>query len=357
MSGRTKRTVGLLLLAFACTSGCGNSSTPGAPVGADPGKDAAPAEGGGGTRAPGAVSPPTAGACVGDWQPGDYPPNALAQETYLSIAGVAGQQGLTRQYKVHIPKGYDCRVPAPVVFCLHGLRQTAVSFCVNGTGFPGGAGFPAKSDLAGFILVMPNGHANSWNGGDCCGTAQSMGLDDVALIKAILGEVKAHANVDPRRVFATGLSNGGYLSYRLACEAADTFTAAASGAGAIAGFDCRPSKPISVLHIHGTNDRFVPYSALASSQTTLAAANGCSTTATSAAVPASGGDTTCVTRTGCPGGVEVTACTIQGGGHAWFGDAGCGTGAGAIGCGVVGANSNFLVNTNAAWEFFSRLSR
>ena len=61
-----------------------------------------------------------------------------------------------------------------MVFCLHGLMQTAVSFCVNGTGFAGGAGFPAKSDQEGFILVMPNGHANSWNGGSCCGTAQSM---------------------------------------------------------------------------------------------------------------------------------------------------------------------------------------
>ena len=123
---------------------------------------------------------------------------------------------------------------------------------------------------------MPNGYRNSWNGGSCCGTAQSMALDDVALMRAILAEVGKHANVDPRRVFATGLSNGGYLSYRLACEAADLFTATAPGAGGIDGIDCRPSRPISVLDIHGTRDRFVPYSLQASSQTTIAAANGCS---------------------------------------------------------------------------------
>jgi polyhydroxybutyrate depolymerase len=298
----------------------------------------------------------SSGRCIGDWGAGDYPP-ALNQETYLTIDGVTGQQGLQRQYKVHIPPSYDCKVPAPVVFCLHGLRQTAVSFCVNGTGFAGGSGFPAKSDQAGFILVMPNGHENSWNGGDCCGTAQSMRLDDVALMKAILREVSTHANVDSRRVFATGLSNGGYLSYRLACEAADAFTAAAPGAGAIAGFDCRPPRPVSILHIHGTNDRFVPYSLQASSQATIAAANGCGATTVPATVPASGGDTTCLTRTGCPPGIEVTACTIQGGGHDWFGDPGCGTGAGALGCAVVGANSNFMVNTDAAWSFFQRLSR
>jgi polyhydroxybutyrate depolymerase len=305
---------------------------------------------------PGAAPAPVETACIGDWRAGDYPPE-LTSESYLTIDGVPGQQGLSRQYKVHLPRGYDCRKPAPVVFCLHGLMQTAVSFCVRGTGFKGGTGFPDKSDLEGFILVMPNGHLNSWNGGACCGAAQSMGLDDVALMRAILAEVSTHANVDPRRVFATGLSNGGYLSYRLACEAADLFTAVAPGAGAIDGIECRPSRPVSVLDIHGTRDRFVPYRLQAPSQDAIAAANGCSSMTAPATVPASGGDTTCVTRTGCPPGVEVTACTVEGGGHDWFGDPGCGTGAGAIGCGVVGANSDFMVNTTAAWSFFRRLSR
>jgi polyhydroxybutyrate depolymerase len=184
-----------------------------------------------------------------------------------------------------------------------------------------------------------------------------MGLDDVALIKAILADVGTHANVDSRRVFATGLSNGGYLSYRLACEAADVFTAVAPGAGGISGIECRPGRPISVLDIHGTNDNLVPYSLQASSQATIATANGCSTATVPATVPASGGDTTCLTRTGCPAGIEVTACTVQGGGHDWFGDPGCGTGAGVLGCAVVGPNSNFMVNTTAAWDFFSRLER
>ena len=95
-------------------------------------------------------------------------------------------------------------------------------------------------------------------------------------MRAILAEVGKHANVDGRRVFATGLSNGGYLSYRLACEAADLFTAIAPGAGGISGIECRPGRPISVLDIHGTSDRFVPYSLQAPSQATIAAANGCS---------------------------------------------------------------------------------
>jgi polyhydroxybutyrate depolymerase len=306
---------------------------------------------------PGPGPAPIESACIGDWRAGDYPPGALTQESYLTIDGVPGQRGLSRQYKVHLPSGYDCRKPAPLVFCLHGLTQTAVSFCVRGTGFPGGTGFPDKSDQEGFILVMPNGHMASWNGGACCGTAQTMGLDDVALMRAIFAEVRTHANVDPRRVFATGLSNGGYLSYRLACEAADLFTAVAPGAGGIDGIECRPSRPVSVLDIHGTRDRYVPYGLQAPSQDTMAAANGCSSMVVPATVPVSGGDTSCVTRTGCPPGVEVTACTVEGGGHDWFGDPGCGTGFGFIGCGAVGANSDFMVNTRAAWDFFRRLAR
>jgi poly(3-hydroxybutyrate) depolymerase len=89
----------------------------------------------------------------------------------------------------------------------------------------------------------------------------------------------------------------------------------------------------------------------------MAMANGCGTATMPATIPGSGGDTTCVTRTGCPNGIEVTSCTVQGGGHVWFGDPSCGTGAGAAGCAFVGANSTFFNNTDAVWEFFKRLSR
>lgn len=329
----------------------GGGSAAGGSVGADAStrNDAGPAADG------------SLGACVGDWTAGDYPP-ALTQETYLDITGVPGQQGLTRQYKVHVPPGYDCHVPLPVVFCLHGLSQTAVSFCVNGSGFDaggGGTGFVNKADKERFILVMPNGYQNSWNGAGCCGGAGALGLDDVALMKAILAETRTHLNVDSHRVFATGFSNGGYLSYRLACEAADTFTAVAPGSGGIQTdlSKCTPSQHISVLDIHGTADTLVPYSLQKPSLERMAWANGCSTASVAATVPGSGGDTTCITYSGCPNGVEVTGCTVQNGGHVWFGDQSCGTGAGALGCVFVGANSNYMVNTDAVWSFFSRLSR
>src|SRR6201999_3515118 len=114
---------------------------------------------------------------------------------------------------------YDPKVPMPLVFCFHGLGQNAVMFCVDG------AGMIPKSDDAGFILVMPNGYMNKWNAGACC--LSDPKLNDVALVRAIFEEVGKHVNVDLTRVYATGLSNGGFMSYRLACEASDIFAAVA----------------------------------------------------------------------------------------------------------------------------------
>jgi polyhydroxybutyrate depolymerase len=299
----------------------------------------------------------------GDWGPGDYPPD-ISSPNFLEITGVPGQNGYTRQYKVHVPPSYDPSIPTPLVFCIHGLMQDALMFCVFG------AQMHLKSDEAGFILVMPNGYQNSWNAGTCCGGASAEQLDDVALFRAILDEVGTHLNVDLGRVYATGLSNGGFMSFRLGCEAADLFAAVAPGAGSIGINDmaygtnpvsdftqCEPSETMPVLEIHGTADMLVPYSLQKPSLDHMAVRNGCSTTTTSASSPASGGDTTCVSYTDCPNNVEVIGCSIEGGGHCWFGSEDCGTGGGAIGLMVVGANSDTMVNNDAVWDFFKRHSR
>jgi polyhydroxybutyrate depolymerase len=330
--------------------GAGGAGSPALPDGgAAEGDASAPDDGGGATRP---------GTGPGDWGPGDYPPDLTAQ-TYLEIESLPGQDGNVRQYKVHVPPSYDPNTPAAVVFCFHGLGQNAVMFCTDG------ADMVEKSDAEGFILVMPNGFQNSWNGGTCCGGAVSGMLDDVGFVRAVFEEVKQHLNVDLGRVYATGLSNGGYISYRLACEASDIFAAVAPGAGAIGMADigggtsatsdiaaCEPEQPVSVLDMHGTEDFLVAYSTQKPSLDRIAGANGCSTTTTAATQPMSAGDTTCISYEGCPSGVDVTGCSVQGGGHSWFGNDSCGTGAGAGGCSIVGANSDTLVNTDAAWEFF-----
>jgi polyhydroxybutyrate depolymerase len=332
LRNRSHCTLVCLFLALACSS-----------------EESPPGNGGPG-RAPRGTGP-------GDWTAGDYPPS-LRDPSYLEISGLDGQQGITRQYKVHVPADYDRNAPTPVVFCFHGLGQNAVMFCVDG------AGMVEKSDQAGFILVMPNGNQNQWNAGTCC--ANSTALDEVAFVRAIFQELGTHVNVDLDRVYATGLSNGGFLSYRLACQASDIFTAVAPGAGALTANDlgwgnsssdfpeCAPSKPVSVLHMHGTADGIVPYELQARSLERIAGLNGCGTATAPAPAPKSSGDTTCVSYSGCPAGVEVTGCTVQGGGHVWFGSESCGTGAGPIGCSFVGENSTTLVNTDAVWDFFSR---
>jgi polyhydroxybutyrate depolymerase len=227
---------------------------------------------------------------------------------------------------------------------------------------------PAKSDAAGFIVVMPNGYQNSWNGGTCCGGAVTDGLDDIALMRAIFKEVSGHLNVDTSRVYATGLSNGAYMSYRLACEASDIFVAVAPGAGAIGMADigggttstsdfkaCTPTAKVSVLDLHGTDDPLIPYSTQKPSLERLAMRNECKLTTHPATQPTSGGDTQCVSYD-CPAGVDMTGCTVTGGGHVWFGSPNCGTGVDAA-CSIVGANSTMLVNTDAVWDFFKAHAR
>jgi polyhydroxybutyrate depolymerase len=304
-----------------------------------------------------------------DWKAGDYPPELHEQE-YLEIVGVPGQAGKTRGYKVHVPRNYDPAVPAPVLFALHGYQQNAAMFVVEGTGLV------AKSDQEGFVLVMPNGVqedllGGSWNAGVCCGAAADQKLNDVGLMRAIYAEVRKHVNIDSRRVYATGLSNGGFMAHRLGCEAADLFVAIAPLAGTIGTAElgaigtsldpdfrsCDPVQSIAVLYMHGDGDPIVPYTGMKPTLDHWASKNGCSSTTGPATHPASGGDTTCVTYAGCKAGVEVTGCTVKDGGHCWFGDQSCGTGAPGIGELIVGNNSNFLKASDAAWEFVSRFRR
>jgi poly(3-hydroxybutyrate) depolymerase len=109
--------------------------------------------------------------------------------------------------------------------------------------------------------------------------------------------------------------------------------------------------------MHGTADPLIAYSLQQPSLALMAMRNGCGTATMPAAAPMSAGDTKCVSYEGCPSGIELTGCTVQEGGHCWFGSPDCGTGGGAIGLAIVGNNSDTLRSTDAAWSFFSKLSR
>lgn len=160
-----------------------------------------------------------------------------------------------RSYLVHIPASYDPEVPTPVVLALHGAGVNA-ALTVPITGLN------AKSDRSGFIVVYPNGTGVGpflrWNAGGVLGELGENQPDDVLFLRAVLDDLATRVNVDSRRVFATGLSNGGMMCYRLAAEMSDRIAAIAPIAGPQATDFVLPSRAVSIMHFHGTVDPVVP---------------------------------------------------------------------------------------------------
>jgi polyhydroxybutyrate depolymerase len=167
--------------------------------------------------------------------------------------------GRERSYILHVPASLSGAGPYPVVLVFHGgsgNAQTAIEM----------TGFNDVADTHGFLVVYPNGTGRfsderllTWNGGGCCAYAQEANVDDVGFVRAVIKDLEAVAPVDRRRIYATGMSNGGILSHRLGCEAADLIAAIAPVAGTLNFSPCAPSRPISVIMFHGTADEHLPY--------------------------------------------------------------------------------------------------
>ena len=246
---------------------------------------------------------------------GACPAMATARPGDMTETITAG--GMQRTFLRHIPNGYTGRTPAPVVFDFHGL---------SGTGMQQSnlSGFRNVADQKGFIMVWPNGVDNSWNVGRCCGTAQSQNIDDVGFVRAIIATLAQEACIDTKRVYATGCSNGGGMSYKLACDAADVIAAVApvdfdcvtATTGAAACGNCRPARPITEIQFRATGDQLVSYTgdnAFPGAQqnlTTWGQINMC--TGATQALPENAG---CQEFPMCGAGVESVLCTIQGGSH------------------------------------------
>ncbi len=242
--------------------------------------------------------------------------------------------GRTRSNIVHVPPRYDSKQPTPVVLAFHGGGSNAdqmVRFC----------GLNEKADKEGFIAVYPNGTGRlermlTWNGGNCCAYAMWNKVDDVGFTRSLLDDLAKVANVDPKRVFATGISNGGILCYRLASELSDRIAAIAPVAGTMGMKTCNPKRPVSVMHFHGTDDRFLPFKGGIGEKSiaqvvfvsvdhtiqTWVKADGCPEKPVVTDEPKKADDGTTVQRkTYGPGrdGAEVVLFTIHGGGHTWPG--------------------------------------
>jgi polyhydroxybutyrate depolymerase len=163
--------------------------------------------------------------------------------------------GLERSYLLHIPLGLVTGQPVPLVFVFHGLGEAANLI-------QQASGMNAVSDTNGFIVVYPNGSGSSsalsWNAGKCCGYALQNNIDETAYIRQIIADVGTFVQIDPKRIYASGFSNGGLLSYRLACEMSDTFAAIAPVAGVMLFDQCQPKQPVALIDFHGLSDNVVP---------------------------------------------------------------------------------------------------
>ena len=265
--------------------------------------------------------------------------------------------GRERRYLVHIPPSYDGRAPVPLVIVLHGGGGNAES-AVRMTAFSD------KADKEEFIVVYPNGTGRlvdrllTWNSGNCCGYALDQHVDDVGFVRALIREVEGTYRIDERRIFATGMSNGGMMSYRLACELADLIAAIGPVAGALNVESCAPSMPVSVVAFHGTADEHVLYEggeprkradshpridrSVAYAMDFWARRNGCS----SSSQRQTTGSITVETYTDCRAGTGVTLYAVKGGGHAWPG--------GQRGTAAGDPPTRELSATDAMWDFFAR---
>lgn len=167
--------------------------------------------------------------------------------------------GLTRTYLVHEPAGAVHGVPLPLLIVFHGAGANAAKA-------ERVTGFTADANDDGFLVAYPNGTAANaidgelaWNAGACCGVPKADNVDDVAFVMAMIAELGSEYAVDPERIFLVGFSNGGMLSYRLACQYGNAFAGIAVVGGALNYSPCRPPTPVSVLIVHGTTDATVPY--------------------------------------------------------------------------------------------------
>jgi polyhydroxybutyrate depolymerase len=163
--------------------------------------------------------------------------------------------GRERSYRLYRPASVESGVEsgrlAPLVVVLHGGYGSAGQAEQN-------YGWDELADRHGFLVAYPDGVGRSWNAGWCCGPARTHAVDDVGFVEELVAELSAGGGIDPRRVFAAGVSNGGMLAYRIACESPGLLAAIGVVAGTMV-CECVRSGPVSLLHIHGLEDRSVPF--------------------------------------------------------------------------------------------------
>ena len=281
-------------------------------------------------------------------------------------------QGLARSYLLRVPPAAVANRPLPVVINFHGgggNAQTQKWY----------SRMDVTADRMGFIVVYPNGSGgvgerfHTWNAGNCCGWAALYGIDDVGFALAVLDDLARRTPVEQARVYATGLSNGSMMAYRLAAEASERIAAVAGVAGAMTLATFAPRLPMPVLHIHSVDDERARYdgglgpalpftntrvlhASVTDMLTKWLAHNRCPGERTAApSVAGSGPDTghsaTRFTWAPCRAGSEVVLLRLAGAGHVWPG------GQRDFLPALLGKSTGVIDANDEMWAFFARFRR
>lgn len=280
--------------------------------------------------------------------------------------------GIKRSYLVHMPPHAAGNAPLPVVINFHGGGSSAKTQKWY-------TRMDLTADREGFIAVYPNGTGGyggrflTWNAGNCCGIAALNRVDDVGFTLAAIDDLAQRTAIDRTRIYATGLSNGSMMAYRLAAEASERIAAVAGVAGAMSLPNFSPTAPMPVMHIHSVDDHLALYDgglgrgfpmantrAFHSSVDSMLAKwrrlDGCPEPA-ELAIPVVGHDAdaghtaTRYTWRPCRGGTEVVLWKLAGPGHVWLG------GQRDFLPGLLGTSSAVIDANREMWRFFSRFRR
>lgn len=284
----------------------------------------------------------------------DAAPTTAAVPAGTSTRGLE-VDGRERTYRLYRPSGVRLTEPVPLVVMLHGALG-------SGEQAESSYGWNAAADRGGFLVAYPDGLNRAWAvSPECCGAPARDGVDDAGFIVKLTEVLTSELPVDPDRVYVTGISNGGMLAYRLACQTR-VFAAIAPVAATLLG-ECPDPQPVSLIHVHGDADRTVPYAGGPGRQ--INAGRGrLPSKVDGPPVPElvdrwrrvdgcgpldereEGAVTTATAR--CPDGYGVTLITVAGAGHQWPG----GTRPGAGRVLQLDPPSTELDATDTIWRFF-----
>jgi polyhydroxybutyrate depolymerase len=278
--------------------------------------------------------------------------------------------GHERSAIVHVPRRAAETSALPVVLNFHGggghgANQKEYSL------------LDSLADQEKFVAVYPNGNGRfenrllTWNAGTCCGYAAIKNIDDVGYVRELLAQISEKLPVDRRRVYATGLSNGGMMSHRLAAQASDVIAAVAPVAGGMVLPTMMSSRAIPIMHIHSVDDPRALYGGglgppfpLTNSQVfhpnidqmiaQWVKHNGCASEPTVAERRSDrdsrGHTATKYAYSSCRDGVEVVLWKLTGAGHVWPG------GKQKVLERLLGPSTDIIDANREMWNFFSRFS-